>query len=425
MKIVVVPRKMEPFMVEVDGAESTVSELKEKISNTCGIKTENQTLVVKGKVIEDGPKLQEFKLHNMSKVFLALKKDKNPKKPKQQVFNRDEPPIYDIMRKASTEDISNCIESLKKMLPEYSYMFNDVETVEEILSESKNPDAQLEKQRALDRMMDKNENEPSGFQELVSRYYKIEEILEKNAENAAALFKTKTVIPERPESPSTTRLPSPFGVEAAISSLLRIFQILPERNEQEQENDKGRDLWTSLATLWTSKLDSDESKSPISKSKPQKFAPNPKKDFFSAMIPKKSGQGRSFSITPIGFPDNPFNAFTIEEDPINPIFPEFEEKPISLEFEENPFSLEETYDDSFNDDLDFSFVLGESDLDTPSYEKQVSSKPSYIPNVMCPPPNTATPTPPTTTNDTSIPKPRVLQLRRKQQEQNGITKQNE
>ena len=420
MKIVVVPRKTDPFMVEVESDESTVGELKEKISNTCGIKSENQTLVVKGKVLEDTQHLNEFKLHNMSKVFLAIKKDKNPsKKPRRQVSNFEESPLVEMMRKTSTEDISNCIESMKKMLPEYSYMFNDVETVEEILSESKNPDAHLEKQRAIDRMMDRNESEPSGFQELVSRYYKIEEILEKNTENAAALFKQKTVIPEKPDAPSTTRLPSTFGLEAAISSLLRMFRILPDRNDSDTDSEPlGRDLFSSLEQMYSNSSNSESEETP-SLFKFNGKQQEPKDTPFSPLMRKKHNQSRGISIKPLFPGENGIAAFAIEEEPMGD------------EMDDDDVPNETKNQD---DDIHIPFFFGESpfgneenpfEISLEQANQQVPTNSSYIPNVMCPPPNAPTPTPPATTNDSGITKPRVLQLRRKQQEQNGMTKQNE
>ena len=245
MKIIICPVKSDPFFVEIENVESSIDDLKNKIYLTAGIKPENQILIVKGKILEGNTSIKEHNLKNMSRVYISIKKDN--KKVQKPVSNPKELAILKMLRKTSTEDLANCLESMKKMLPEYSYLFNDVDTMEEILSESKNPEAQFEKQRAIDRMMDRNENDPDGFQEMVSRYYKIEEMLDKNSESLSNLLDQQTVIPDKPKAPSTTKLPTPYGIEAALSSFFVLLKALPERVGSGSKPNQS--LFSSLASM--------------------------------------------------------------------------------------------------------------------------------------------------------------------------------
>ena len=404
MKIVVVFRQKDPFIVEVDSLDSDVSELKQKIFVVSGIKPQNQTVVVKGKILEDNHKLKEFNLREMSKVFIAIKKEE--KKPRSiPMSNKKEAAFLKMMGSLSSDKLAECIETLKKTNPEYSYLFNDVDTVEELLMESRNPEGHFEKQRSFDRMMDRNESEPGGFQELVSRYYKIEEILEKNELAAQSeLYQQETIIPEKPDAPSTTSLPSPFAIENTISSIFKFFQLFTDKSEKNGKNGL-KNLMSVLSLLsMLSEYESDQnSPKPSSISSP--FLKKPK--------PANNGNNNNPFAQPFG-PSSLFSPKAKDDTFANP----FVDPPKYFDPISDPLSSQDSDSEEMDDPfihapkpkpIPFSF-LEFFDEEKPQLDLSFDGNP-YDPfdeNA-----SSHSPTPPTAPASNDIPKPRFLQFRRK------------
>lgn len=224
MRIVVNPVKGDPYLVEVDD-DGNISDLKHSIYITNGFQPSSMNIVFRGKILGDDTTLKQNKLHDMSKIFLAVQKSSKPPKriksaPQRSKFFREENLTHD--------QISELVDSLKKSNPKEQHLFNDVDTIEDLFKLSKNPEANLARQRSIDQVMDMNEMQVGGFQELVQRYYLIENIIEKSQEATDRLTIGKTVIPDAATKPSTEKLPTPYGLEAKLKFLTTLLDNIPK-----------------------------------------------------------------------------------------------------------------------------------------------------------------------------------------------------
>lgn len=225
MRIIVSPVRDESFLVEVQDT-GTVSDLKHEIYIMFGYIPQNQTIVYKGKVLDNETQLKTKGIHEMSKVYMTYKKPKVVKRNRNSNFA----PSLLATHLANVEDLTECIEALKQRNPKASYVFNDAETVSELVQKTLDPEIQLQRQREMDIVLDSQEMHAGGFQELVSRYHLIEEVYENSQLENEKLIKTETVIPQRPAHPSTTKLPTPYGFEAKLSLMMSLLKNMSPDN---------------------------------------------------------------------------------------------------------------------------------------------------------------------------------------------------
>ena len=224
MRFIISQIKGEQFLVIVPDTADVIR-LKEAINNVTRKPLNLITIVYKGKVIDENLQLSAYGLKDMSKVFVAYKHEQNTKKKNQNYYGSSFTELS-----VPSECITSTIEHIKQKNPKAMHIINDAETVEDFITRSKEPDVFLARQRALDRIMDKGEMHVGGFQELVQRYYLIEEILEKNEEQLSFIPQAPTVIPDSPKEPSTAELPTPYGFEAKLQTLNAVLQNTPQNH---------------------------------------------------------------------------------------------------------------------------------------------------------------------------------------------------
>jgi hypothetical protein len=224
MKIIVAPVNSDPYIVDVDN-NGRIADLKRSIYIVNGHAPSLMNIVFRGKILDDETTLIQNKLHDMAKVFLAIKKSKkhirrtNSAPERSKLFQKD-PFTHD--------QLSDIVETLKKQNPKAQHLFNDADTIEDLFNSTQDPEVNLARQRALDHLMDMDEMQIGGFQSLVHRHNLIENILEQSQESLDRLTIGKTVIPKSPQEPSTKKLPTPYGPEAKLKFLMTTLENIPE-----------------------------------------------------------------------------------------------------------------------------------------------------------------------------------------------------
>lgn len=225
MRIIVSPAKEEPFLVEVEDT-GTIADLKHALYVDHGYVPANLSIVFRGIVLEDGITLKSRGINDLSKVFIAYKRPKKPKRNKAIAL----PNSFLPASLSTVEDISECLKMLKQKNPKASYVFNDAETVSELVQRNLDPEIQLQRQREVDIILNHQEMHIGGFQEMVNRYRLIEEVYENAQADYEKILKTETVIPPTPAHPSTAQLPTPYGFEAKLHLMEALLKNMDPNN---------------------------------------------------------------------------------------------------------------------------------------------------------------------------------------------------
>lgn len=230
MLITIISKELDSFCIEVT-SESTVLNIKDSIFKLTGILPSNQRLVFKGKILVNNDILNDLKIVSMSKIHLVAKK-----KEKKISYVDDQMEVFEKLGLFSSENkTSELLEScdkLKKQFPNASHIVNDDETIKELLTIMRDPQSRLERYRSNDRIMDMNEMHIGGLREMLKHYNLVEKIIESVTDNPLEAKLNKTTIPEKPDCPSTTELPTNSTISVTIEQLFELLTLTQDIKEK-------------------------------------------------------------------------------------------------------------------------------------------------------------------------------------------------